>query len=274
MVNYNALFNSDNITCKIWRAVRSEFPDMEIYDVCKEVKRREIEMGFEWKGIAPPEVRHKELKQIFQDSIESAIKQNAPFGFDVIAQNKRAYHNLFDYFTYQVGTELNFKKGLIVIGNVGTGKTTLMNIFADFVGNTLTDTDYLKKRNLFFQIITARDIDRNVSKGNIKYYESLIDKRLNLCIDDLGLERRETNSYGNKNNIIEDLILDRYELWHKHGIKTHYTTNLNLDAIKRIYSERTFSRLTQMTNAIIWQGSDFRKKNIDNPNASESVKRI
>ena len=60
--------------------------------------------------------------------------------------------------------------------------------------------------------------------------------------------------YGNKVNVIEEIILDRYDLFRKHHLITHITTNLDVEDIKEKYGERVLSRMYEMFNFIILGG--------------------
>ena len=78
-------------------------------------------------------------------------------------------------------------------------------------------------------------------------------------IDDLGLENKDVNHYGNNINLLDEVLQARYELFQRYNIKTHCTTNLSSNNIIKMYAPRTVSRLREMFNIVILPGEDMRK---------------
>lgn len=160
----------------------------------------------------------------------------------------------------------SLEKGILLCGIFGTGKTWLMELFR---ANQLQ----------CYQIINAKDIaeDFRIFKldPKSKDYEDplhkyLISKKnavedpavfyqthLGLCIDDLGTEDVK-NNFGNKKNVIGDIIELRYQD-KIYGQCFHATTNLTAEQIEQYYGGRVRSRLRQMFNFIELPGEDRRK---------------
>ena len=156
------------------------------------------------------------------------------------------------------GWKLN--KGICLWGNVGVGKTTLMNTLMDnpripfdmincrvIVGNYLRDgyesIDIYRRNN------TYTYLDENQCRLTTKFK--------GICFDDFGVER-DAVSYGDRVNLLEEIILDRYDN-HIPFDQTHLTTNLTSDEIEKRYGTRVRSRMREMFNLIELHGSDFRK---------------
>jgi hypothetical protein len=78
-----------------------------------------------------------------------------------------------------------------------------------------------------------------------------------LCIDDMGTEDIK-NYYGNKKNVVGDLIERRYSKGNT-GIWLHATTNLSGDQIEQYYGGRVRSRMREVFNFIELKGNDRRK---------------
>lgn len=139
------------------------------------------------------------------------------------------------------------KKGLIIIGPVGCGKTTLLKLF---------------KRNNFnpFNFISCRDVASQYAEfgqAAIKNYSRIQDvskrewfghEKLGLCFDDLGTESEKKN-FGNQLNVMAEIILNRYDGCDLKN-KTHFTTNLGSDEIQNFYGLRATSRMREMLNII------------------------
>ncbi|MCE3278061.1 MAG: ATPase [Bacteroidetes bacterium] len=191
-------------------------------------------------------------------------------GFVLDPYNKEIIQNLCHYFTHDKRCTLDLNKGLMVMGPVGCGKTTIMNMFR------------LNQTNSY-AVISSRVISYDYAeKGHqsIARYNSLIptsdefktygQKLIGVCFDDLGTEVDKKN-YGNQLNVMADILLNRYEkLWEydENGekvphlaAKTHVTTNLSADQIEERYGSRVRSRLREMFNQVNFdiQSPDRRK---------------
>lgn len=139
------------------------------------------------------EEKKLELMQEFSKRVERIIKnskmnkRNLSYKFDNFApnaSNKKVLDNLKNYSEKLVnGIE---KKGLILVGNNGVGKTHLACSIANKLIENGTPVIYGTLINLLAELKDSYDIDNNVSEMEIiKLYES-VDL---LIIDDLGKEK-------------------------------------------------------------------------------------
>jgi len=142
------------------------------------------------------------------------------------------------------------RKGLLLAGNFGSGKTALLDIHRQM--------NWHGKR---FRTVSAHDI---VAKFDAKG-ESGITPFLNtgnLFIDDLGAEAVGVH-YGKREEVLKRVLEMRYILFTKEGKRTYATTNLSLQELAERYGGRVESRLYEMFN-IVYLGDkadsrDFRK---------------
>lgn len=152
----------------------------------------------------------------------------------------------------------SLKKGLFVTGNVGTGKTLLMRAAsrAFAIGN---------KRML--EANTSAIVDKYVTQGieSIARYmcwdASTVDYRAEAGIyffDDLGAEPKEAKFMGNSLNVMQRVIMSRYDLRIPFTY-THFTSNVGGEEIETMYGTRVRSRLREMVNFIEVPGYDKRK---------------
>ena len=79
------------------------------------------------------------------------------------------------------------------------------------------------------------------------------------CFDDLGVES-EIKHYGNKCNIMAEILLSRYDLFISHGMKTHITTNLSASEIEEYYGNRVRSRMREMFNLLAFNKISYDKR--------------
>lgn len=171
------------------------------------------------------------------------------------------YKLLFLYFSKdekyeECDSSYSLSKGLLIIGKIGNGKSTIMEIF---------------KNN--FKIIPARYIVREFhiegmtildKYGRHSFHHTAANacdygKPITYCFDDLALEETDSKLYGNSANVMADILLDRHEMFQKFGLITHAITNLEVDDLKEIYGDRIRDRMKEMFNLIVFLDDSLRK---------------
>jgi DNA replication protein DnaC len=134
--------------------------------------------------------------------------------------------------------EIDFNKGILLLGPVGCGKTSLMTLIRDFFPTS------------FCPILKST---RQVSYEFIKEGYEIIDQygksEKVFCFDDLGVES-SLKHYGNECNTMGEILLSRYDQFIQFGTITHVTTNLNSVELEKMYGVRVRSRLREMFNLI------------------------
>lgn len=152
----------------------------------------------------------------------------------------------------------DLRKGILLSGTVGNGKTTMMRLFA------------VNQRQVFW-LKSASDIANTWLKAGEEaisaYYEphqlpvndidNFYQPYAALCLDDCGTEDVK-NHFGNRVNVIGQIIEERY-FKGATGPWLHMTTNLNSDQLKEFYGPRVISRLREIVNLIELKGEDRRK---------------
>lgn len=154
-------------------------------------------------------------------------------------------HSLCHYFSEDAAFTGSLKKGLLVFGGVGTGKSTLMNFFRF---NALQS----------YRVVSARKIENEYSELGEEVLAHYSEDRpmavnadpyghqkLSLCIDDMGTET-EGKHYGKDRNVIAEIIQNRYDA----NLYTHLTSNTSADEIGKLYGQRVRDRLREMCNVI------------------------
>ena len=129
--------------------------------------------------------------------------------FIIDENNELKINQLYEYFVLNRSDILDIKKGILLYGDIGCGKTVLMKGFS-----TYTFNKNLKTR---FEYFTVRQIAHKYETGGYKAvnelltykerdeYFNLNEKNIDLCFDDLGTASN-AKYYGNDFNVIHDIL--------------------------------------------------------------------
>ena len=154
--------------------------------------------------------------------------------------------------------DLNLKKGILLTGPIGCGKTSLMTL-----------VNYFFQKSKQYQIKSTREISFEYEKEGFKvinrYSQSIANTNLSkhisniYCFDDLGIEQPQ-KYFGNECNVMAEILLSRYDLFLTKGILTHLTTNLSASELESKYGNRLRSRMREMFNLIAFDKNSQDKR--------------
>lgn len=162
-------------------------------------------------------------KQVIQDALKVCHHFADTFG--------KEFHNLFLY------------------GDVGVGKTFLSNCIAKELMDKEFSVLYFSSSK-FFSVLAKNTFDKNnIDAQNM--YDYIFDCDL-LIIDDLGTEFTNTFVASQFFTCINERLLSRKS--------TIISTNLSLDTLADLYTERSFSRITSSYTMLKLIGDDIRIK--------------
>ena len=196
----------------------------------------------------------KELKAMLLTTVS---KNGNPY--KITKDNEAVIDQLCYYFAMDEKFTGDPKKGIMLIGKPGVGKTHLMNFF-------------VKNPKASYMVPTCKIIAEKYAtkwsseeKSTIEYYSEL--KRadfghqwdqtyLGFCFGDLGAET-VASYFGNRRNVIEEIIFNRYEANLPFHF-THFTTNLNAKELEDKYGARFRDRVREMCNVFNLTGESFR----------------
>lgn len=140
------------------------------------------------------------------------------------------------------------KNGLLIMGQVGCGKSTLMRAFKETCRILRLADIQLENASVIANKVMS-NTDAVIEYGNAK----------NLIIDDLGKEQTNVSNYGNTIQVMSEIISIRYDK----QLPTFITSNLimskELNPFTK-YGTRTADRLREMCGFItIEKGGSYRK---------------
>ncbi|KQC02069.1 hypothetical protein AQF98_00405 [Pedobacter sp. Hv1] len=183
------------------------------------------------------------------EALRSMIITNNP-GFIIDNNNKEIFELLCQYFSNDPGFELDgrysLKKGILLFGPVGCGKTFLMRLFGV---NSFRPYSLISCRSIADQYskIGSDSLIASSEKQLVYKHQYYGHESIGRCYDDLGTEELKKN-YGNEVNVMQDIIYKVYDnmlIGH-----FHITTNLNSEEIENNYGTRIRSRMREMFNLL------------------------
>ena len=196
-----------------------------------------------------------QLKNIFNEEAKKYYAQKNRF-FNVDEKNKNYLNLLCKYFAQDVTFETVHKgelhKGIFAHGSHGTGKSSSFEIL-----QSISSKYGLK--NLWFPIVHTSTVVEKFNTEKNKDYVIQNYSRGIYCFDDLGAEIEGSNIYiFGKEDIFIRIMEARYNEFLTKGTKTHITSNLRIEDIKKRYGSRVEDRFVEMFNFLELGGNSRR----------------
>lgn len=203
----------------------------------------------------PKTITYQSKKFPFQDCLtvlERAGKTIYGSHFKIIEEDHDIIFRLLVYFLRDDENakrlNISFKKGLLLTGPIGCGKTSLMNLMR-YISAAHTHHIMTSTRKISFQFIQeGYSIIQKYSDGSFVTGNQEWEPKI-YCFDDLGAENT-LKYFGNDCNVMAEILLSRYDYFVSHNMITHITTNLNSTELETMYGNRVRSRLREMMNLI------------------------
>jgi DNA replication protein DnaC len=151
------------------------------------------------------------------------------------------------------------RKGLFLLGDVGTGKTHLMKCLLKNFGNNSS----IRIRPM--QELVMLWHENKGREGGFWYdafgiYENRVEDSHNYILDDVGQEQ-VVNYFGEKMELFSRLITRIYAGYEQHGNGSYITTNLTRNEFISRYGARVADRIADMCETIEFKGKTLRGSN-------------
>lgn len=221
----------------------------------REDKFYKLEKEKYWdKVLTEPEVRQYTAVELIARL--KASKNQMGKSFVVDRDNEVQVELICQYFAGVAGPEIDPKKGLALLGNVGVGKTYMMAFFFQNQVQSYVMANCRKIEGQWVEEASAKD---KPAQGVISRYSGPIIGAVNsnpfghlqigVCFDDLGTETTPSKAYGEEKNVLAEILMNRYESGMPFNM-THVTTNLSAHDIGIKYGTRLRDRFREMFNVI------------------------
>lgn len=187
--------------------------------------------------------------------------------FEIDEHNSKILRFLTYYFNdcklaEDVFPEENYKihKNLLLVGEPGTGKTMLMQVFSEYLRR-------INSENFFWNLSTTQMMNYYKINGHIDRYTyneggaegKFEGNPFNVCLNDVGLLTEKQKNYGTDLSlIIDEFLFARYEIFQNTYKKYHITSNLSVKDFKTRFENRLVDRFKSF-NVIVLNGKSRRK---------------
>lgn len=204
-----------------------------------------------------------ELHRIGNSMLRYQATVDNPKPFHLDEERRKYYQLVYWYFMRNarflaLDSTYSFRKGLLLCGGVGTGKSLLMQVFSQMVVDE-------QRRRVFIVVSTDQMQQEFLTDGMdvIDRYSKKCFYRNGdakaICIDDLGMEDKELYSFKNRVNIMSQILFARHRYQLSNGMLTHATTNHSGTELQKFYGVRVGDRLKEMFNIVVMDGKSLRK---------------
>lgn len=204
-----------------------------------------------------------EIENYWKRGLIQSMEQVSP-GFVVDDRNIRLIAELYTWVWASLGRMspgvLAPNKGILLWGNIGTGKTTIIKGLQKYLAMINQLVYGSNNRDICVEIKSAAEISLRYASEGMKALGKWTEREQlgHLAIDEIGREEISTH-YGTTCNTIQTLLQLRYE--HRNRVMTHGTTNIDMTGpeFSSRYGSYIFDRVKEMFNVVRVGGESRRK---------------
>ncbi len=149
-------------------------------------------------------------------------------------------------------------KGIILVGKPGCGKTLIMQVYSEYL--KATNNPHAFKTVSTTQMANHYKLHSNIDAYtyNEKGAGNFDGNPLNICMNDVGIISKQKFFGTDVDDLMEEFLFARYEIYQNKSKRTHLTSNLDTAEFKKKYEARLVDRFKSY-NVIPLLGGSFRK---------------
>ena len=186
-------------------------------------------------------------EKVYRSIVAELTKLLAESGvtIELNPDNKHVMGQLALWFSNDERFESDLRKGIMIKGGVGTGKTKIVQALKKTIELAQQDPISFIHATDLQELYTSKR-EEEIAKHKVRKL---------VIVDDLGVECVETKHFGNVVEPFNDLFDYRY----RHGKQTVITTNLIPDKIRLMYGDRIADRFRETIYVLTLDGKSLRK---------------
>ena len=177
-------------------------------------------------------------------------------------ENSEIITKLIYYFNGSEKSGLDLNKSIALIGPPGSGKTIIMEIFAEYLKAIATPNYNIFRTTSIEQLKEYYKANNQLNYFTTNYTQSaytVLSKPFSLCVNEAFIYYNE-KSYGTDiSEIFNSFWMLRYEVFQTFGKLTHLTSNLDTEDMKKTIDPVLFDRIKEMVNILVLNIKSWRK---------------
>jgi DNA replication protein DnaC len=226
-------------------------------------------INYIWQSInknkigAPEEVNYTLVRRVFWDALkikiasERGLNKIDALGLtpDISGNLPTVLPNLINWLIQSKNGDYPINKGLWIWGDLGTGKTTIIQTAAHTMAFFWHRYGWEQGR---FKVVS---MDEKILELYSENKTDWIKKMATgfIAIDELREDHLTFKLYGNNIPLIANILTARYNLWQREGTRTIVTTNISPARLATVLNDpRAYDRVKQMFHTVEIQGKNKR----------------
>ncbi len=219
---------------------------MRLKEIIEDSKKDQEKKYVTYRNITTYKINYNDFMDLLElKANDILLKRGEKTRFLVDKENNEFIKNLYLYFVGSKECEWDIHKGILAVGNFGSGKTLLMLAFVG-VYNFMASL----YRGKVVKITDPEGIEKNKMHLEEKYI------KIPLYINDIGKEEKIVNDFGTKKAPMAKVLDMRCEA----GGMTFGTANFSISDLKDMYGTYLEERFIAMFNIVVLKTKKSRRR--------------